>query len=109
MNKTEINNTGDGNVVNTGDKASQTANIAINKGDWDKLRKTLMDQGIDDSDVSELKTIIDTEKPEGNKVGPKALDWILKTSGKAVQGVGKIATGVTSSLLASLIKSYLGM
>jgi hypothetical protein len=109
MNKTEITNTGDGNVVNTGDNAIQSANIKINKGDWNALRKTLLHHGIDESEVNDLRAIVDNEKPDGDKVGPKALDWILKVSGKAIQGVGKIATGVSSALLASLIKGYFGI
>lgn len=109
MNSTEIHNSGDGVVVNTGDHASVSANITLNKGDWAKLKDTLLMAGIDQSDVNELQPIIEEENLENNKLGHKTLDWILKISGKALQGVGKIATGVSSNLLATWIKSFYGM
>lgn len=109
MNKTEITNNGDGNVTNTGDHSKQTVNISINKGDWQKLSKTLLDHGIEEADISKLKAIVETEKPDGSKFGSKALDWITKVSGKAIQGVGKITTGVSSNLLATWIRSFYGM
>lgn len=109
MNKTEITNTGDGNVVNTGNNATQAANVSINKGDWNSLRNALKGYGVEESDIKELKTIVDNDSAEGDKIGSKTLDWILKVSGKAIQGVGKIAIGVTSALLATLIKGYIGL
>jgi hypothetical protein len=108
MSKTEITNTGDGNVVNTGDYATQNASISINKGDWNSLQKALQHQGVDDADIDELKTIVEIEKPENAKLGNKTVNWILKVAGKALQGIGKIATGVSSNLLATLIKNYHG-
>ena len=38
-----------------------------------------------------------------------AMNWILNISKKALNGVGKIATGVSSNLLATLIKGYYGI
>lgn len=103
---TGITNTGDGNLINTGDHATQTATISINKGDWGKLQKSLEEHGIDEEDIKELKTIVDAEKPEGATLGNKSIDWIMKVSGKALKGIGKIATGVSSNLLATWIKGY---
>jgi hypothetical protein len=109
MNKTDITNTGDGNVVNTGDYATLTANITINKGDWGNLQRTLTDHGIEEADISELKTIVETEKPENATLGDKAIEWVTKISSKVLKGIGKIATGVSSNLLAAWIKSYYGL
>jgi hypothetical protein len=108
---TEIKNTGDGVVINTGDKASVTSTITIHKGDFQKLSELLRQQGIDQDDIQELKTIVDAEQPDTEKkiLGPKANNWILGIMGKVLNGVGKISTAITANLIASYLKGYYGM
>lgn len=108
---TEIKNTGDGVVINTGDYTSITSTITINKGDFQKLNDLLSQQGIEQEDIKELKTIIDTEQPDTDKkiLGPKANNWILGIMGKVLNGIGKISTTITANLIAAYIKGYYGM
>jgi hypothetical protein len=109
--KTEINNTGDGNVTNTGDNAQINATISITKGDLKKLNETLKANGIEDTDIEELNAIVQTEQPdfENKKLGEKANSWILNIIGKTLSGIGKIGTGVSANLLATLIKHFYGI
>ena len=109
--KTEITNTGDGNVVNSGANSNVTATITITKGDEEKLNKTLAEFGIDIEDIEELNTIIATELPdyENKKLGPETNSWIGKIVVKTLNGIGKIASGATGNILATLIKGYYGI
>lgn len=73
------------------------------------LQDTLKQNGIEETDISELKVIVETEKPEGGNLGSRAIDWIGNISKKALQGVSKIGSGVGSALLAAWIKNYYGI
>jgi len=108
---TEIKNTGDGNVINTGDHSSLTSTITITKGDFQKLNDALRQQGIEQGDIDELKTIVQAETPDTDKkvLGPNANNWILGIMGKVLNGVGKISTAITANLIAAYIKGYYGM
>jgi hypothetical protein len=109
--KTEITNTGDANIINTGEKAQIDANITVTKGDIQKLNQALSKQGIEEEDISELNTIVTTEEPDlqNKRLGQKANDWIMKIIGKGLSGIGKIGTGISSNILATLIKQFYGM
>lgn len=108
---TTINNSGDGNVVNTGDKAKISAKININKGDKSELQNQLLNNGVSSSDTAELLEIIDTEEPnlDNGKFGEKVNTWTTKMLSKALDGSWNIAIGSAGSLLAELIKAYYGM
>jgi hypothetical protein len=108
---TEIKNSGDGVVINTGDNASVTATVTIHEGNFQELSQLLHRQGIDQEDIHELKSIVETEHPNTEKkiLGPKANNWILGIMGKVLNGVGKISTAITANLIASYIKGYYGM
>ena len=106
-NKIEVRNiTGTGIILNTGKEANIHATININKSNLDVLKRQLFKYGIEDEDIEELAEIVQTEKPnsESNTLGEKSNGWILKIVGKALSGVGKIATGISSNILATLIK-----
>ena len=111
MNQTIINTSGDGNVVNTGEKARISAKINIIKGNKDELIKYLKDYGISEEDTSELATIIDTEQPDASKMtfGEKVNAWIQKMLGKALDGTWSIGLGAAGNLLAEAIKLYYGI
>jgi hypothetical protein len=107
---THITNTGDGNVINTGNENKISNSNSIQKGDLESLKKELTKQGIDSEDINNLTEILQSESPNEDKtLGENAMDWILNISKKALNGVGKIATGVSSNLLATLIKGYYGI
>lgn len=107
---THITNTGDGNVINTGNENKISNSISIQKGDLESLKKELTKQGIDSEDINNLTEILQSECPNEDKtLGENAMNWVLNLSKKALNGVGKIATGVSSNLLATLIKGYYGI
>ena len=111
MNKTIITNTGDGNVVNTGNDTKISATITINKGNKDELSKYLQDVGISQSDTEELVAIIDSEEPdkENRTFGKKVNNWIQKMIGKALDNSWNIGIGAAGSILGEAIMRYYGM
>lgn len=56
---TTINNSGDGAIINNGDKNTIEANITISKGDKGALKAKLLSEKISSTDVNELLEIID--------------------------------------------------
>ncbi|MBN9295663.1 MAG: hypothetical protein J0I41_01575 [Filimonas sp.] len=108
---TIINNSGDGNLINTGNENKIDNNITLYKGDIGRLQKELLKQGIEEVDVKEISEIVQSEDPNKEKklLGEKSNDWISKIINKSLNGVGKIATGISSNLLAALIKQYYGL
>ncbi|KYG85051.1 hypothetical protein AWW67_17585 [Roseivirga seohaensis] len=111
MSQTIINNSGDGNVVNTGDKAKIIATISINKGNQEELEKHLQNIGLSKIDTAELVEIIDTEEPnlENKTFGQKVNSWTQKMLGKALDGSWNIGIGAAGNLIAEAIKAYYGM
>jgi len=111
MNQTIINNSGDGNVVNTGDKAKISATISINKGSKEELVKHLQDIGLSKVDTDELVKLIDTEEPnfENKTFGQKVNSWTQKMLGKALDGSWNIGIGAAGNLIAEALKAYYGM
>ncbi|MGS2739978.1 AbiTii domain-containing protein [Sinomicrobium sp. M5D2P17] len=110
MNQTIINTSGDGNVINTGDKNKINIKITIEKGNKNALIEHLQESGISKQDMTELVEIIDTEKPnsKNNTFGKKVNEWIKKMIGKAVDGTWNIGIGTAGNLLAEAIGKYYG-
>lgn len=108
---TTINNSGDGNLINTGNENKIDSSITLYKGDIGRLQKELRNQGIDEEDIKEITEIVASEEPNQEKaiLGQKSNGWISKVVNKSLNGIGKIATGISSNLLASLIRQYYGM
>jgi hypothetical protein len=109
MNNTVINNNGDGNILNTGDKAKIDAKITIKKGDKENLKKKLLKEGLATEDVFELATIIDEEEPIDGKFGNKVNGWVTKMLGKTLDGSWQIGIGAAGSMLADIIAKYYGI
>lgn len=111
MNQTIINNIGDGNVLNTGEKAKISANINIAKGSKDELSRRLHKSGVREEDIAELVEIIDNEEPNfvNNTFGKKVNTWTQKMLGKALDGSWNIGIGAAGNLVAEVVKAYYGM
>lgn len=111
MHQTIINNSGDGNVVNTGDKAKINATININKGNKEDLAKHLQEKGLSKDDTEELIEIIDSEEPNrlNGTFGQKVNSWTQKMLGKALDGSWNIGIGAAGNLIADAIKTYYGL
>jgi len=110
MSQTIINTSGDGNVVNTGDKNKITAKISIEKRNKDALVKHLQENGISEQDTAELVEIIDTEEPNAEKksFGKKVNNWTKKMIGKSLDGTWNVGIGAAGSILAEAIGKYYG-
>ena len=108
---TTINNSGDGNVINTGDDNQIKNSVTVYKGNTDRLQNELRKQGIEENDINEITEIVKNEEPnkEEERLGEKANSWISKIINKSLNGVGKIASGISANLLATLVKQYYGL
>lgn len=106
---TIINNNGDGNILNAGNDNTFSFKANITKGDFEKLSFEFQEQGIEKEDIEELAEILKNEYPNSNILGERSQNWILKIVGKSLNGVGKIATGISSNILATMIKNYYGI
>lgn len=106
-----IINTGDGNILNTGENAQIKADIRIRKGDKEFLAKTLKDNGINRQDICDLLKIIDTEEPNKEKgtFGIEVNTWIKNMLNKALEGSWQISIGAAGSVLADAIQSNYGI
>ncbi|MFZ4739864.1 MAG: hypothetical protein ACOYLE_01730 [Bacteroidales bacterium] len=108
---TTINNSGDGNIINTGNENQIESNVTLYKGDTERLNKELLKQGIEQEDIQELLELVKNENPnqENGRLGEKSNGWISKIINKSLNGVGRIATGISANILATLIRQYYGM
>ncbi|UQB67588.1 hypothetical protein [Epilithonimonas zeae] len=108
---TTINNNGDGNLINNGDNNQIDNKTQLVKGDLTQLKEELRKYGIEEADIQEISSIIveETADFENNRLGTRANGWISNILNKSLNGVGKISTAVTANLLASLLKSSIGM
>ncbi|WP_116789103.1 AbiTii domain-containing protein [Flavobacterium psychrotrophum] len=111
--KSIVNNTiiqGDGNVLNTGEKANIKNINKINKSNKTDLISALKDNGVSDGDISELVEIIDQEEPiSETSMGPVVNKWIGKMLNKAIDGSWNIGIGAAGGVLVEIIKQYYGM
>lgn len=103
--------TGHGTVLNSGNDVNIHAAVNVTKGNLDTLKQQLSEYGIEEEDIQELSEILRTEEPNTitNALSEKSNNWILKITGKALSGIGKIATGISSNILAHLIRQYYGL
>ncbi len=106
---TTINNNGDGNVINTGHKANVKANIHLTKGGKAELQKTLTENDVAESDITELLNVIDTEIPFNGNFGSKVNSWIQKMIAKSLDGSWQISIGAAGTLLAEALHKYYGL
>ncbi|MBS1525331.1 MAG: hypothetical protein JST19_06770 [Bacteroidetes bacterium] len=107
---TTINNNGDGNVVNTGSNSTIHAHIEISKGDKKDLANDLIKRGINESDISDLLTFIDEEKPTSDgKFSKQVNTWIGRMINKAVDGSWEIGIATAGGVLAEAIAKYYGI
>jgi len=106
---TTIHNNGDGNVINTGEKTTVTANITINKGNKQVLERTLSENKVAEEDIQELLLVIDEEPPKDQKFGVKVNTWMGKMYAKALSGGWEISAGAAGSILAQAIMKYYGL
>lgn len=102
---------GHGNIISAGNDVNIHATTKISKGNLDSLKQQMASYGIENEDIEELSEIVQAEDPNSgnNTLGAKSNGWILKIAGKALSGAGKIATGISSNILAAIIREYYGI
>ncbi|TCC98505.1 AbiTii domain-containing protein [Pedobacter hiemivivus] len=108
MNNT-INANGDGNVINTGNNANVSASINITKQNKEQLESILKENHVDQSDITELLTVIDEEQPTEMGFGKKVNVWMHKMLAKSLDGSWQVGIGAGGTLLAEAIKKYYGL
>lgn len=109
MNNT-INANGDGNVINTGNNANISASINIEKQNKEQLESTLKKNYVDQTDITDLLTVIDEEQPTDDiSFGKKVNAWVHKMLAKSLEGSWQIGIGTAGTLLAEAIKKYYGL
>lgn len=101
---------GDNTTIIVGDNNS-VKSINIKSGNFEDLREVLKRNNVSDEDISELKEIVEKEKPdiENKKLGDKTNGWISKMVNKCLQGTWQIGIGAAGKLLADAIKLYYGV
>jgi len=102
---------GDNVTVNVGDyNTITTTNIKVTKGNFEELKKMLKDNGVEESDIDELKTVLENDTPDNEKksFGAGVSEWIGKMVTKASLNVWKIGIGAAGSLLAQALNQYYG-
>lgn len=101
---------GDGNVINTGNHSSIQADIKIDKGNFENLRKFLEKSEVATEDVTELETIIANDNPnhETKSIGSGVTEWMKKVLVKSIDIGSKIGTGISAKLLVDAIGKYYG-
>lgn len=102
--------TGDGNIQTNGSENSINAQININKGSKEDLKKELEKNGVNGEDIAEIIEIIDVEEPdrENNKPGKEVSSWMKKMMGKSIDGSWQVGVGAAGKLLADIIAKYYG-
>lgn len=111
MQQNNITNSGDGNLFNTGDNNRINQTVTIEKGNFEQLKQSLLDNGIGEAEIIELEQIIDTDIPTytEKKFGTKVNSWIQKMMGKALDGSWQIGVGAAGGVLSELFMKYYGM
>jgi hypothetical protein len=100
-----------GNVATGSSNFSQSADLSVNKNDFESLANYLHGHQIEDSDIQELRTAIKDDASLGHEseMGPNKMGWISSMYNKARQGASKIGNSVIIKVLTDGINSYLGI
>jgi hypothetical protein len=103
------NNTFNGHTtIIVGD--NNKVNYTITEGSFDSLKDMLSKNGVSSEDISELKMILESEKPNDEKkiFGNQTNGWVSKMITKSLEGSWSIGIGAAGKLLADGIKAYYG-
>jgi hypothetical protein len=98
-------------VFGTGNTANVTN--TIEKGNFNALAETLRKAGVEEADVSDLKTAIDADDPavvvREKQFGPKVKAWMANMMGKAIGGGWAIGIAAGGKLLADALGAHYGI
>lgn len=90
--------------------AHQRRQIESRKGDFEYLRDRLRLHGVEDSDIDEFKTALETdpEPTQQGMIGERVDVWLKEMLHKSVSGVWQIPVSEADSLLTTTIAEYYG-
>lgn len=109
MTQINIQSSGQGNIVNSGDHNNISPNININQGDLNSLREELSKQKVQSDDIDEIAQIVIHEAPNGNEFGPEVKGWLSKMINKSIDGSWEIGLATAGGLLVEVIKKFYGL
>jgi hypothetical protein len=98
-----------GDIANS--NVTQNLHMEVSKGDFDSLKKHLLQHDVLMEDVDELQEALEAEptpEPSGS-FGKRVSGWIGKMVGKAASGAWEVGMTAASDLLSSGIRSYYGL
>ena len=90
---------------------SQNLKMTVNCGDFDSLSRFLQSQGLQESEINELREAVESDpKPtEKGSFGSCVGEWLGKMVSKAAQGLSQIPVSAASGLLADAVSDYYGL
>lgn len=106
-----FNTSGDGNIINTGNKNTFNTKINVSKGNVNELRSVLREASVPEENIIEIENIVVQEEPnlEKKSFGEKTNQWIQKMVGKTLDKSWDVATGSAAGLLTETLKSFYGL
>lgn len=105
-----LNNYGNLSSHNDGSTINQTSTntVQVIKGDFNSLASKLKDYGVEETDIQNLKNVIDvTPTPtSSDELGEGVTNWLGKMSLKALKGSLKVGKDVAMGVLVDAITTY---
>jgi len=110
INQTFNTTMADGASFVVGDGNTQNITNNLVKGDFNAVKKILKDSGVENSDIEELRTILNNDPVDTNRKEYKKplQSWIKKMTGKAIDGSWNIGLESASGLITEILKKTLG-
>lgn len=102
---------GNNTTIIVGDSNVQTLTNSNNyTGNFEELSKQLIEKGVSESDIEDLRIAINDDNPdsENKKFGQKVNAWILKMMSKAMDSSWEVGIGAAGNLLAEGVTRYYG-
>lgn len=100
------------NMANHNDNSTinqtSTNTVQVIKGDFNSLASKLKDYGVDETDIQDLRNVIDvTPTPtSSDELGEGVTNWLGKMSLKALKGSLKVGKDVAMGVLVEAITTY---
>lgn len=97
-----------GSVTNS--SITQNLSMTVTQDDFHSLRNYLLNAGLDNHDVDELETAIQTDPTptSPDQIGPNVSMWIGKMVIKGTSGAWQVAAGAAAGLLTKAIWKFYG-
>lgn len=105
-----FNTTVNGGMVNVvGPGRDANLSFTVNQGDFSSLKRVLIENGISEKDVDDLKAALDAEPiAENGRFGRSVSAWVSGMMAKAADGSWQVALGAAGNLLATALGKYYG-